>query len=177
MSLVLFVLLRKAISFYSIENTCDSLQGFTYDGLGPAGYFHIDPTPVPSADGIRLLDSVGQAEPSCGTMPLVQANGTDIYRVEFPSGMTIQDYLGGSFSVWCETAVTNFGEVIIPSTLPSSITSVDDSSLLICGESEPYLLGNFTTRAHNVTGTVFVISDRILEITVRQHQSSFLFNR
>jgi hypothetical protein len=106
-------------------------------------------------------------------MPLVEANGTTIYRVEMPMGMSIQDYLGGSFSVWCETAVTNFGEVIIPSTLPSSISSVDDSSLLICTESEeeevgPYLLGNFTTRAHDVTGTVYVISDRILEITVRK---------
>ena len=65
-------------------------------------------------------------------VPLLAANGTDIYRAEFPSGTSIQDYLGGSFSVWCTTAAANFGEVVIPTTLPESVTAVDDSSLLVC---------------------------------------------
>lgn len=33
--------------------------------------------------------------------------------------------------------------------------------------NERYLLGNFTTRSHNVTGTVYVVSGRIIEIEVR----------
>ena len=65
-------------------------------------------------------------------VPLLAADGTDVYRAEFPSGTSIQDYLGGSFSVWCRTAAANFGEVVIPSTLPESVSAVDDSSLLLC---------------------------------------------
>jgi Electron transfer DM13 len=65
-------------------------------------------------------------------MPLLAADGKDVYRVEFPSGKSIQDYLGGSFSVWCETALANFGEVLIPSKLPDSVSAVDDSSLIMC---------------------------------------------
>jgi hypothetical protein len=120
---------------------------------------------------LRLYDSEGGPSPSCGTTKLLAADGTDTYRVEFPNGTSIQDYLGGSFSVWCESALANFGEVVIPSTLPDSISAVDDSALLVCSndnvDSQPYLLGTFTTRAHNVSGSVYVVSDHILEITVR----------
>jgi hypothetical protein len=30
-------------------------------------------------------------------------------RVEFPEGVTIDDYLGGSLSVWCEQFAAKFG--------------------------------------------------------------------
>jgi DOMON domain len=69
-------------------------------------------------------------------MPLLAADGTDVYRVEFPNGTSIQDYLGGSVSVWCETAAASFGEVLIPSTLPNSVSAVDDSSMLKCRSTE-----------------------------------------
>ena len=149
------------------------LQGFTYDGEGPAAYFYMDAAATPTANGLSLLDSDGGASPSCGMTPLLAADGTDVYRAEFPNGTSVQDYLGGSFSVWCLTAAANFGEVVIPDTLPESISAVDDSSLLLCAvpisidtETEPYLIGNLTTRAHNVTGTVYVVSDHIIEIRV-----------
>ena len=146
-------------------------QGFTYDGEGPAAYFYMDTAAEPTANGLSLLDSEGGTAPSCGMVPLLAANGTDTYRAEFPSGTSIQDYLGGSFSVWCTTAAANFGEVVIPTTLPESVTAVDDSSLLVCSnpvleDNESYLIGNLTTRAHNVTGTVYLISDHIIEIKV-----------
>ena len=35
-------------------------------------------------------------------------------RVEFPDGMTINDYWGGSLSVWCDEFNVSFGSVIIP---------------------------------------------------------------
>ena len=103
--------------------------------------------------------------------PLVAADGTDVYRAEFPNGTSVQEYLGGSFSVWCTVAAANFGEIIIPTTLPDSVSAVDDSSLLVCAtpmseETEPFFIGNLTTRAHNVSGAVYLISDHIVEIRV-----------
>jgi hypothetical protein len=158
---------------YSLFLTLSYLQGFTYDGEGPAAYFYMDTATTPTADGLSLLDSDGGSAPSCGMTPLLAANGTDIYRAEFPNGTSIQDYLGGSFSVWCTVAAANFGEIVIPDTLPDSISAVDDSSLLMCvapvlvdNETEAFLIGNLTTRAHNVTGTVYLISDHIIEIRV-----------
>jgi hypothetical protein len=41
-----------------------------------------------------LLDSSPSG--SCGMEPLVAADGTMSYRVEFPEGKTINDFLGGS---------------------------------------------------------------------------------
>ena len=131
----------------------------------------MDTAAEPTANGLSLLDSEGGSTPSCGMAPLLAANGTDIYRAEFPSGTSIQNFLGGSFSVWCTVATANFGEVVIPSSIPDSVTAVDDSSLLVCAnppseESESLLIGSFTSRAHNVTGTVYLISDHIIEIKV-----------
>jgi Electron transfer DM13 len=146
-------------------------KDFTYDGEGPATHFYMDTAVEPTANGLILLDSKGGSVSSCGMVPLLAADGTDVYRAEFPNGTSIQDFLGGSFSVWCTAATANFGEVVIPSTIPGSLTTVDDSALLICSdpklqETEPYLIGNLTTRAHNVTGTVYLISDHIIEIKV-----------
>ena len=131
----------------------------------------MDTLAEPTTNGLSLLDSEGGLETSCGTVPLLAADGTDTYRAEFPNGTSIQEYLGGSFSVWCKSAAVNFGEVVIPTTLPESVSAVDDSALLICSstelkETEPYLIGNFTTRAHNVTGTVYLVSNHIIEIRV-----------
>jgi hypothetical protein len=131
----------------------------------------MDTSAVPTANGLSLLDSVGGLAPSCGSVPIVAADGTDTYRAEFPNGTSIQDFLGGSFSVWCTAAAANFGEIVIPSSLPGSVAAVDDSSLLVCAtptlqETEAYLIGNLTTRAHNVTGTVYLISERVIEIRV-----------
>jgi Electron transfer DM13 len=122
------------ISIYISNFQCCSilLKGFTYDGEGPATYFYMDTSAVPTANGLSLLDSVGGLAPSCGSVPIVAADGTGTYRAEFPSGKSIQDFLGGSFSVWCTTALANFGEVVIPSSLPGSVAAVDDSSLLVC---------------------------------------------
>ena len=131
----------------------------------------MDTASEPTANGLILLDSIDGSTASCGMVPLLAANGTDVYRAEFPNGTSILDYLGGSFSVWCTAATANFGEVVIPSTIPESVIAVDDSSLLVCSnnaleDNESYLIGDLTTRAHNVTGTVYLISDHIVEIKV-----------
>jgi hypothetical protein len=86
------------------------VRGFVYDGTAPAVYFWADTKSVPSVDGFRLLD--GMPTSGCGLTPIAQgADGTDTYRVEFPSGHTIATILGGSISVWCEEFQVSFGEV------------------------------------------------------------------
>ena len=94
------------------------VRGFVYDGTAPTVYFWVDTNPVPSTNGLRLND--GSPNNGCGLTPLPkEANGTITYRVEFPDDTYIYEFLGGSISLWCETAQTNFGEVIIPNPLGS----------------------------------------------------------
>ena len=92
------------------------VRGFVYDGQAPATYFWADTFSVPSINGYRLND--GSPTNGCGTTPLPQAaNGTETYRVEFPDDNFIYKILGGSISLWCESANVSFGEVIVPSIL------------------------------------------------------------
>jgi hypothetical protein len=57
-----------------------------------------------------------------------------------------------------------------PTSTPVASTPVDSTTAPATTDTTtgdaPYLLGTFTTFAHNVTGTVYVISDHILEIQV-----------
>jgi len=69
------------------------VTGFVYDGQGPAAYFWADSSPNPSVNGIRLYDSAPVG--ACGMTPLVAADGSVQYRVEFPKGTTVNDFLGG----------------------------------------------------------------------------------
>jgi hypothetical protein len=79
---------------------------------------------------------------------------------------SIWSFFSLAFSLWCEQAGANFGEVLIPTTLPAAVKAVDDSALLLCSVSG-ISIGTFVTRAHNVTGEVFIVSSRILEVSVR----------
>lgn len=87
------------------------VRGFVFDGLAPAVYFWVDKTATPSINGVILRD--GAPTNGCGMRALQAADGTKTYRVEFPEGEGIRDYLGGSISVWCEEFAANFGEVRI----------------------------------------------------------------
>ena len=89
------------------------ISGFVYDGLGPAAYFWIDDSAVPSAAGERLYDS--RPTGACGMTPLVGADGTTTYRVEFPEGSSILDFLGG-----CKCVRTQFHLFCSSSLYPAS---------------------------------------------------------
>lgn len=77
-----------------------------------------------------------------------------------------------AISVWCERFSANFGEVIIPEAFTGDIPETVASDLQ-CGAPAttdastdgPISLGEFTTRAHEVAGTVEIVSDRIIKIT------------
>lgn len=54
---------------------------------------------------MKLLD--GAPSDSCGSSALGASDGTQNYRVEFPLGTSILDYLNGSIGVWCEAVVSS----------------------------------------------------------------------
>jgi hypothetical protein len=168
--------------------------------MGPETHFWADTSKQPSDDGIRLLDA--SPDGSCGMTPLPAANGTASYRVEFPAGKTINDFLNGckfngcvattlgnqrltvirfaaAFAVWCETAAANFGEVLIPATLDGlGVVATADGPALECSVeatpvSGPVLLGPLVTRAHEVAGEVYLLSESVVEIKV----SLFVINK
>jgi Electron transfer DM13 len=69
-----------------------------------------------------------------------------------------------AISVWCESAGANFGEVLIPASFNGTgLVSAADGPALECSFPE-VSLGNLTTRAHDVSGEIFVLSESVLEI-------------
>lgn len=56
---------------------------------------------------------------------------------------------------------------MIPNTLPDTIAVTADTELECASPSapKPVSLGEFTTRAHEVAGSVTIISDRVIELT------------
>jgi Electron transfer DM13 len=107
-----FIIVTKNVSgeVVVLSDRVMEVRGFTYDGTAPALYFWADTNSTPSANGFRLYD--GPPLNGCGTTPIPDAaDGTETYRVEFPTNTTIFDVLGGSIAVWCESARTSFGHV------------------------------------------------------------------
>jgi hypothetical protein len=83
--------LKKQI--YSHILSVGTSMFYYYSGNGPAAYFWADEKASPTDDGIILFDSEPVGD--CGKNELGEADGSITYRVEFPAGMTINDYLGG----------------------------------------------------------------------------------
>jgi hypothetical protein len=81
-------------------------------------------------------------------------------------------FLSPAFAVWCEAAAANFGEVHIPATLDSlGVAATADGPALECTENvaevaNPVLLGPMVTRAHEVAGEVYLLSESVIEIKV-----------
>lgn len=72
-------------------------------------------------------------------------------------------YLFAAISVWCELFAANFGEVVIPTTLPGLVSTVNGPNRT-CTVPAEVSLGSLVTRAHRVTGQVVIVSERVLEI-------------
>jgi Electron transfer DM13 len=108
---------------YLLSKKVLEIRGFTFDGAAPATFFWLDKSPTPSAaGGVVAPDgspTSGCAKSSAGT-PLPLAQGVN-QRVEFPEGLTIDDFLGGSLSVWCVEFSANLGDLVFPDTLPDGI--------------------------------------------------------
>jgi hypothetical protein len=103
---------------YLLSERILEVRNFVYDGEGPAGFFWVDTESEPTTGGRVISDgspSLGCAMTSDDT-PLPRQEGVT-QRVEFPEGVTINDFLGGSLSVWCEEFAANFGSLTLPSSL------------------------------------------------------------
>ena len=87
-----YLVFRVEKADLSSHTICRHIDVF-YSGKGPAAYFWADKSPTPTDEGIRLFDSEPVGD--CGKNELGKADGANTYRVEFPAGMTINDYLGG----------------------------------------------------------------------------------
>ncbi|XP_048001744.1 protein Skeletor, isoforms B/C isoform X5 [Leguminivora glycinivorella] len=82
------------------------IQGFFYDGEGPAAYFYVGSSGSPSATGAtRLRDDRGS------TNPLRKYRGEGI-ALSLPDNLTLKDVRW--FAVWCDEYSVNFGDVRIP---------------------------------------------------------------
>ena len=68
-----------------------------------------------------------------------------------------------AISVWCETFFANFGEVIIPTSL-FGLTTTESGPKLLCSGPVEVSLGALPTRGHRVSGQIFALSERVLEI-------------
>ncbi len=157
-------------SVYAIDDRTFEVRNFVYDGTGPAAYFWAGKGAV-SSDGFEV-----PLLPACSTGRLPAYNGETV-RVELPAGTTIADidYL----SVWCEVANVNFGDVKIGApqrqNVPASsgprtcgaATAPAPASLAAGNGSAggaPKLIGELSTLAHEVSGSVYAIDDRTFEV-------------
>ena len=156
-SLVLLLLLRAHRQSFIASHEL-------FAGRGPDVFFWADTSATPTVKGFYLQD--GTPTKSCGTNPLPSAaNGKVTYRIEFPEGKSIRDIFGGSFSVWCKQFSANFGEVVIPRSIPGLISSVNGPELQCNNDLTSLVsLGQLSSLAHGVAGEVVVLSDRIIEI-------------
>lgn len=122
---------------YLLSEKVIEVRNFIYDGRGPFAYFWADTNPRPSRGGRVLPD--GLPSNNCATMvgdtQLPRADGIT-QRVEFPGDTTIRDYLGGSFSVWCERFAANFGDIVLPDSLPDMAVPINGPALQ-CSEELP----------------------------------------
>ena len=119
---------------YLMSEKVMEIRGFSYDGTAPATYFWVDTAPRPTGGGVIAPD--GSPSLNCATTntdPDLPAVTNVNHRVEFPGDTTINDYLGGSLSVWCEAFAANFGHLTFPSILTVPAANVP----LECTAVEP----------------------------------------
>ncbi|CAH0684205.1 unnamed protein product [Chilo suppressalis] len=91
---------------YAVDARTLYIDGFHYDGVGPAAYFYVGTSKTPMAAGAtRLRDERG------GTGPLRRYRGEGV-TISLPDGHTLKDVRW--FSVWCDDYSVNFGDVSIP---------------------------------------------------------------
>ncbi|XP_061723466.1 protein Skeletor, isoforms D/E isoform X1 [Cydia pomonella] len=91
---------------YAVDARTLYIQGFYYDGAGPAAYFYVGTSGAPSATGAtRLRDERGS------TNPLRKYRGEGV-ALALPDNLTLKDIRW--FAVWCDEYAVNFGDVRIP---------------------------------------------------------------
>lgn len=145
-------------SVWALSDKVIEFRNFRFDGLAPAAFFWGDVGGTPSAEGF-ILPSPDLDCNEDGDLPM--ADGTVTWRAELPDGYDLT--MLASISVWCEQVSVSFGDLVVPTSLDfSTVPSTSEGPALECNNE--LVLGSFTTRAHDVEGTVVALSDRVLEI-------------
>lgn len=90
---------------YALDTMTLKIEGFKYDGQGPAVVYWIDKGSVATAKGVSALD-----QDMCETENLPKFTGEDVL-VELPPGRELSSV--GYFSIWCETFALSFGGVAV----------------------------------------------------------------
>ena len=111
------------------------IRGFTFDGQGPDVFFWADTSATPSSGGFVLQD--GFPVSSCGTANIqTAADGSETWRVEFPTGTSLNDVSEGSISVWCGDFAVNFGDVRLSGVDLTELKAAAEGPELECAEVE-----------------------------------------
>ena len=123
---------RVAGDVYALSDSVLEVRNFSYDGTAPRALFWASTTPSPARDGIILPNPSS----GCGDDELPLSQNVPVERIEFPSGVTIRDFLGGSLSVWCVPFNANFGDLVIAADLDlSTLPTTANGPALQCSET------------------------------------------
>lgn len=144
---------------HAVTTRTIEIRSFYYDGLGPETIFQVDTGPTATSSGTQAL-----IFPSCTLLPDLPAAADTTYTLALPPGTTLADWQ--FFSVWCSTASELFGGISL-----SGVTGVPDSPP-VCVTPSPspppadtkVLIGDLSMLAHDVSGTVYALNNRVLRI-------------
>uniref|UniRef100_A0A8D8T4B4 Protein Skeletor, isoforms D/E n=1 Tax=Cacopsylla melanoneura TaxID=428564 RepID=A0A8D8T4B4_9HEMI len=90
---------------YAVDARTLHIKDFTYDGQGPAAFFWVGSSSQPDASGYALRDE------RQSTVELKSYRKKSV-TLTLPEGKSLNQIKW--FSVWCESAAVNFGDIRIP---------------------------------------------------------------
>lgn len=108
-------------------------RNFTFDGQGPDVFFWADTSAEPSSGGFVLQD--GFPVSGCGQKNIqTAADGSQTWRVEFPTDTSLLDVSEGSIGVWCGDFAVNFGDVRLSGIDLTGLKAAEEGPELECAE-------------------------------------------
>eukprot|EP00178_Gracilaria_changii_P018234 TRINITY_DN51_c0_g1_i1.p1 TRINITY_DN51_c0_g1~~TRINITY_DN51_c0_g1_i1.p1 ORF type:complete len:1114 (-),score=142.54 TRINITY_DN51_c0_g1_i1:4233-7574(-) len=140
---------------YALNDRTLEIRNFNYDGAGPAGVYWVDLGDRATAEGViaPVLDSCEEVN------PLGRMEDATV-RVELPKGYTLSNI--GYFSIWCITAREEFGGIRIDA---SNLSPSPPEAQPQCSQPmQRILIGELSELTHDVSGTVYALNDRTLQI-------------
>ncbi|KAI0564420.1 Cytochrome b561/ferric reductase transmembrane [Gracilaria domingensis] len=144
---------------YAINDRTLEIEGFNYDGIGPAGVYWVDRGSVATREGVIA--------PTAGTCEIITSLPEfrdETVRIELPDNLTLSDV--GHFSIWCEAVGTSFGGVDINA---GDLSPTPPTAQPQCGRNDAQptqriLIGPLETIDHDVAGTLYALNERTLQI-------------
>ncbi|CAN8071488.1 unnamed protein product [Agarophyton chilense] len=144
---------------YALNSRTLEIENFNYDGQGPAAVYWVDTRDTATKDGY-LVPEAG----SCSFVQRLAASNDAKVRLELPNDFTLTNI--GYFSIWCEEVGVSFGGIRIDvNSLQSALPEVERQCRSDGTQAaQRILVGELSTEEHEVSGTVYALNDRTLEI-------------